>query len=40
VVVVFEGGSDRKVVSSLGVRPRSNIRRDAASHLALVSGGR
>jgi len=40
VVVVFGRGSDRKVVSSLGVRLRSNICRDAASCLALVSGGR
>lgn len=40
MVVVFGRGSDRKVVSSLGVRPRSNMRRDAASRLALVSGGR
>ena len=40
VVVVFGIGSGRKVVSSLGVRPRSNMRRDAASRLTLVSGGR
>jgi hypothetical protein len=40
VVMVFGIGSGRKVVSSLGVRPRSNMRRDAASRLALVFGGR
>ena len=40
MVVVFGRGSDRKLMSSLGVRPRSKIGRDAASHLALVSGGR
>ena len=38
--MVFGRGSDMKVVSSLGARPRSNMRRDAASRLALVSGGR
>ena len=40
VVVVFGIGSGRKVVSSLGVRPSSNMRRDAASRFALVFGGR
>jgi len=37
--VVVEG-RDRKVVLSLGLRPRSNMRREAARRLALVSGGR
>jgi hypothetical protein len=40
VIVVIGRGSDRKVVPSLGVRPRSNMRWDVASRLALVSGGR
>ena len=40
MVVVFGRGNARKVVSSLGVRPKSNMHRDAASRLALVSGGR
>ena len=40
VVVVFGIGSGRKVVSSLGVRPSSNMRRDAARRFALVFGGR
>ena len=35
-----ELGRERKVVSSLGVRPKSNMRWDAANRLVLILGGR